>query len=234
MKLNDFISDWSNNYDQELKTTELFQPELTEKWSLNQKKYFSRAFQHIRGHCAEFFWHVGSFTDYVEVKEVILKNIKEEFGYDDEESRYRNSHSTLYNLFMSEFGCDIFDEIGNHSTYLDFAKKFNQDHLKWLASHDSDYKFAAFSAYEKLDNLDYERLYLLAKSLGVTEKKNLLFFDVHRYVEHFDKTSHTLQKIWNKNSEIVKDSFDFIGKHQLIMWRDLSNVIFNLNEPVLN
>ena len=43
----------------------------------------------------------------------------------------------------------------------------------------------------------------------------MTFFDVHRYVEHFEATSEVLNETWKKNNEIVdlKDpanpTFDF-------------------------
>ncbi|MEM6721125.1 MAG: iron-containing redox enzyme family protein [Bacteroidota bacterium] len=225
MKLNLFLSEWTKSYKQELEKVPMFNIDLTKNWSINQKKKFAKAFQHIRGHCAEFFWHVGSFSSSSSIKKIILNNIEEEFGYHKNQSKY--SHSELYNLFMNEFGCDIFDEIGYHSTYLDFIRKFNQDHLKWLSMHNYDYKFATFSAYEKLDNLDYEKLYQLAKSLEPKNKESLIFFEVHFKVNHFENTSDVLIDIWEKNNLVVIESFDFIAKKQISIWSQLSDLIFS-------
>ena len=222
MNLELYLSDWETNYRNKLNTLPLFDFQWTQSWNSKQKKLFAQAFQHVRGHCAEFFWHIGSFVPDPEIKKIVLDNIKEEFGENN-----KTSHSILYSLFAKELGCDLMNEIGNQSTYISFIKNFNLGHLKWLSENDIDSKFAAFSAYEKLDNADYNNLYQLAKSLGVSNKQSLLFFEVHMYVEHFDATTKKLKHIWDKSPNKVEEAFQFIGNHQLRVWKNLGEFIMN-------
>lgn len=218
MKLNDFIRDWTRQYTAEMDSVKLFDIKWTQSWTFEQKAFFVRAFYHIRGHCNDFFWFVANHTEDVRVKNVILENTDEEYG------KERRSHEQLFLKFAEEFGFDLRDELVNETTNLPFIKGFNKGHIEWLATHEAAYQFAAFSAYEKLDNPDYNCLYNLATSIS-KNKSSLLFFDVHRYVEHFEATSEVLQEIWNKDYTIVRDAFEFIGNHQLKMWRELGESV---------
>jgi hypothetical protein len=42
-----------------------------------------------------------------------------------------------------------------------------------------------------------------------------------------------LQKIWIKSPEKVTNAFEFIGKTQARMWKDLSDVVFSYNGNML-
>lgn len=119
----------------------------------------------------------------------------------------------------------ISDEIINETHYLPFAKQFNKDHLSWLAGHDEEERFAAFAAYERLDNIDYPHLTEFAASLGISSK-GLAFFRVHSHVEHFSSTLEKLLPLWEPACEKIKNAFDFIYSHQLQMWQRLSEEIF--------
>jgi hypothetical protein len=116
------------------------------------------------------------------------------------------------------------DEYLEESSYLDFAKEFNKGHIRWLSNHDADERFAAFAAYERLDNIDYNYLFELASNLG-TSKKGLIFFKVHTVVTHFQSTEEKLLKIWSNNPQKVENAFNFIASHQINMWYKLSELI---------
>lgn len=218
MELQDFIKDWTRQYLGEMDKIQLFDSNWTHTWSVEQKAFFVKAFYHVRGHCNDFFWFVANHTNDIRVKNVILENTEEEYG------KTLRSHEQLYLKFANELGFDLKDELINETTNLPFIKDFNKGHIEWLVNHDSDYQFAAFSAYEKLDNPDYNYLYNLALTI-FEDKTKLTFFDVHRYVEHFEATSEVINEIWAKDNEIVKDAFRFIGNHQLKMWRDLGESV---------
>lgn len=218
MELQNFIEGWTEQYVAEMNTIELFNSEWTNTWGKQEKDFFVRAFYHVRGHCNNFFWFVANHTSDIRVKNVILENTDEEFG------KKLRSHEQLYLKFADEFGFDLKDELVNETTNLPFIKEFNKGHIEWLVNHNSDFQFAAFSAYEKLDNPDYNYLYNLAANIS-KDKSNLTFFDVHKYVEHFEATSEILNETWQKNNEIVKQAFEFIGNHQLKMWRDLGEAV---------
>jgi hypothetical protein len=89
---------------------------------------------------------------------------------------------------------------------------------------DFELAWSAFGAYEKLDNVDYDNLYNFAISLG-SSKKGLVFFDIHRHVEHYENIDPLLQTIWDKNPELVRKGFEFIGNHQLAMWSRLGEYL---------
>lgn len=218
MEVKDFIKEWVVEYTDEMNKIELFNSNFTNLWNEGQKEFFVRAFYHIRGHCNDFFWFVANHTNDIRVKNVIIENTEEEFG------KELFSHEQLYLKFAKPFGFDLKDELVNETTNLPFIKKFNREHIEWLVSHEQDHQFAAFSAYEKLDNPDYTFLYNLALTIS-GEGNNLTFFHVHRYVEHFEATSEVINEIWNRDFRIVKEAFEFIGKHQLKMWRQLGDAV---------
>lgn len=218
MEIQDFIKSWSSEYTFQMDRLELFNSALTSSWTYEQKEFFVRAFYHVRGHCNNFFWFVANHTNDIRVKNVILENTDEEYG------KKLRSHEQLYLKFANQFGFDLKDEIVNETTNLPFIKEFNKGHIEWLVSHEPDNQFAAFSAYEKLDNPDYTYLYNLATTLS-DDKSIFTFFDVHRYVEHFEATSQVLNEIWEKKPEIVEEAFKFIGNHQLKMWQQLGEAI---------
>ena len=116
-------------------------------------------------------------------------------------------------------------EIVTEENNLTFIKKFNQGHLKWLNTHESWHsKMAAFSAYERLDNIDYNNLLLLTQRFNI-ENEYLDFFVIHSNADHFDRTMNSLMKIWMVNAGYVTEAFTFIKSHQIYMWKLLSKAI---------
>ncbi|AHE67287.1 iron-containing redox enzyme family protein [Legionella oakridgensis] len=197
----------------------MFNQAITSAWDNERKKYFAAVFYHLRGYFIDFMWYVANFTNDEEIKDIILKNIQEELG-----SKGRASHEQLYAQFAEECGVNIHDEIVNKTHYLLFARQFNQEHLRWLSQHDKHSHLAAFSAYERLDNIDYSLLTEFARSLNLSEKA-MKFFKVHRYVKHFEPTVDQLAGIWQSSPETVQEAFNFIYSHQLEMWQTLSNTL---------
>ena len=218
--LKNFVASCEKNYNNQLRIIPLFNPNLTQRWSHIQKQYFSKVFYHLRGHFHEFLWLLGNFSPDIKTKQVILRNIYEEFG------ESRRSHEQLYFDFAAALGVDLKREIVFEETYLEFARKFNKGHLEWLLDHCWEEKQAAFSAYERLDNIDYPYLFLLGKSLGLAGEK-LIFFKVHIKVAHYASTESLLETIWQQNAGQVANGFHFIFDHQLKMWHNLSEVLFN-------
>lgn len=217
-----YLSKMDNDYRQQLMALDLFNPEKTAAWTPLQKTYFASVFYHIRGHFIDFMWYVSNFTTDKQIKKIILENIKEELGVDN-----KISHEKLYENFAIECGVNIKEELVHQKSYLPFAKEFNKGHLCWLTQHDTEEQFAAFSAYERLDNIDYSYLLKLVSTLGLSSKA-LTFFKVHVYVEHFDSTLEKLLPIWKISPQKVKESLNFIYSHQYKMWRELSDGVFSL------
>ena len=223
MQLDEFLASWDAQYVQQLNTIPLFQPELTKQWTAAQKRYFAHIFYHCRGHFHDFLWNMGNHADDNETKDVVLKNIGEELNGS------AKSHEELYLDFEKSVGTDVRDEFVHETSYLPFAREFNHGHLNWLHVNDTNERFSAFAAYERLDNVDYVYLLHLVESLDVP-REGKIFFKVHTKVEHFATTETKLTHIWATNPEKVKKAFSFIAYHQLTMWRNLSDTIFAYEE----
>lgn len=216
MNLQRFIQDWRHAYTQQVLTLPLFNER---KWHDDEIIKFILLFYHARGHFDRFLWVVGSLAETWEQKRVVLANIEDEFGGNG------RSHEQLYFDFGSQFKLNLFDELAGERSNLDFLKGFNHGHIQWLARHGANHRWAAFSAYETLDNVDYENLYQLAMRFGATGS-GLTFFKVHRGIGHYDVAKPILQEIWRADAKAVESGFNFIGQHQLQLWRNLGEEIF--------
>jgi len=113
----------------------------------------------------------------------------------------------------------------------EFGGKKSHENLYWdFAKELGGYSkmggavWAAFSAYEKQDNLDYSKLYELAKNFEISEK-GLFFFKIHTQVQHFETTENLLQKCWESDREAVKAGFEFIKRVQMKVWQGLSEEV---------
>jgi hypothetical protein len=222
--LNDFLGALDLNYHTSILSIPLFNSLYTTAWSKHQKRYFAATFYHLRGHFINFAWYIANFSADEQTKAVILANIHDELGFDK-----RSSHEMLYERFAIDCNVNIHDEIVNETHYQPFAKDFNKAHLKWLSMHDDEERLAAFSAYERLDNLDYPCLTQMVESLALSPQA-LVFFKVHIQVKHFDSTTELLLPVWQKNPEKIIEAFNFIYTHQYEMWSNLSQKISALNK----
>lgn len=220
MELETYLQDWDRRNAEEHRDVQLFQPESVRTLTRQQKQHFAQVFYHIRGHFHDFLWLVGNRTPDKRTRDAILENIHEEWGGD-----YGKSHERLYFDFAQSLGVDVSQECWTEESYLPFTREFNRGHLRFLATSDWDSVYAALSAYERLDNVDYADLEKMAKAMG-TGGDALLFFTVHSQVEHFDMVSQDLEPIWNRNPEAVRNGYEFIGRHQNRMWRNLSDEVF--------
>ncbi len=180
-----------------------------------------KLFYHARGHFHDFLWYVGNFAPDHKQRQKVLANIAEEFGSS-------KSHEQLYFEFAQAVGTDLSKEVVGGENYLPFIREFNKGHLDYLHTHDWDGCLCAFAAYERLDNVDYRDLYILAKAICENESA-LTFFKVHAFVKHFDMADQgDLQRIWNASPEKLKNAFEFIADHQAKMWKALSGSIENV------
>lgn len=218
-----FLHQWDEEYSAAITKIDLFNSLLTSQWKNSQKIYFAKLFYHIRGHFHDFLWLLGNHASDKKTKDIILANIAEEFNSS------ARSHEQMYLDFASSIEADLTDEIIENKHYLPFIQEYNKDHLRWLIDHNEAERFAAFSAYERLDNVDYKYLAGLATSMKVP-RKGLLFFKVHMKAQHFGTTENYLFSLWQENSSNVSESFTFIGQHQLKMWQNLSDIIFDYTE----
>lgn len=216
--LDSFLKDWDRDYQSRIQEVELFKPESTSNWTKEQKVLFTKAFYHVRGHFHDFLWFIGNHAESKHVKDIILKNISEEMNGS------ARSHELLYIDFAKSLGVDVEREFIEEEAYLDSIREFNKGHLQWLNAHNNASRFSAFSAYERLDNLDYQALLNAMTALNVPQPA-LLFFKVHTRVQHFEATLTELKKIWHRSPQAVIEAFQFISNHQLKMWNDLSKSI---------
>lgn len=219
-ELNQYLQFWDKSYTRDIKKLPIFNPSATKNWSLEQKQRFVKIFYHIRGHFHDFLWHMGSYAPDAETKQIVLHNIGEEFSIKG------RSHELLYFDFAASLGIDLLEEVSTEEHYLPFVRQFNKSHLEWLRTRTWEESIAAFSAYERLDNVDYVNLYTLAEGFNLS-KRNLAFFSAHIHVQHFETTFKHLSDIWSKNSDSIKNGFSFIAQCQKSMWRKLSDEIFN-------
>jgi len=230
--MQDFLRLWDHDYARAAQAIALFDQTKPLEWTPAQQEFFARALYHSRGHFYKFLWYLGSISPSKECKEVILANIKDEFGIcADGVSRF--SHEQLYWNFAEAVGLDkntlIREEVLAEATNLPFIREFNEGHLDYILTQPWNYVWAAFSAYERLDNLDYENLYRLAVRLGVSGKA-LVFYEVHREVEHYEAATPLLEEIWRRNPDAVRGGFEFIASHQIKVWQRMSDAVLEFRE----
>jgi len=229
-ELEEYLAQWGKKQETAHSQIELFNSDRLRHLTPEQKQHFTRVFYHLRGHFHDFLWFMGNHAPNVQTKKVIIGNIAEEMGADADG---RLSHEQLYLQFAQVLGVDLTDEVVNQTTYLPFAREFNRRHLEWLAEHRDNWPAmaGAYSAYERLDNIDYRDLMKLAKGLGVSEK-GLTFFKVHTMVTHYEQAEEgfDIRELWKTNKTDIKKGYEFIGEHQLKMWRDLEKETFRYGE----
>jgi hypothetical protein len=223
-ELLNFLNEWDDYYKNQVITIPIFDYTKTSQWTIEQKAHFVKVFYHCRGHFHELLWFIGCYAPDKKAKDIIIRNIIDEIG------EHGLSHEKLYGITAQAVGVDITKEYIDQEGYLPFAKAFNRGHLQWLNDHNWHGKISAFAALERLDNVDYVKGKELAESLGL-KGKELTFFNVHIHVDHFgDVLREVLVDVWNNDPIAVKEAFYFIADHQLKMWRDLSDEIFNYSK----
>jgi hypothetical protein len=214
LTLSQYTAQWSEDYTKNLNKYKLFEPDLAKNMNIQQKQDFIKYFYHIRGNFYTFLWFIGSLAPDVKYRKVALGNITEEFGVSV-------SHEQWYLVFAAAHDVDLKAEIINEKYNLDFIKTYNKGHIDYIVNQDFDLAWSAFSAYEKLDNVDYPALQKFAENMG-TATNALTFFRIHANGNHYDNTSPLLQEIWDRDPQKVMTGFEFVATHQLAMWDSLS------------
>ena len=217
-----FLEEWDRNYERLVSPLWLFNTQAGLSWSDEQKQYACKVLYNSRGRLNDFLWHLGNIAPNKKAKDLVLYNFSEEFGGNSP------SHEELYFYFAKDMGLSP-KEVTDEKYCLDFFKVYNKAQLDWLKSQDWDHCISAFSAYERLDNIDYANLHVLAKNLGASNR-GLIFFKTHSEVEHFSATVQVLNEVWSCNPEAVKKAFAFISELQSEMWENVSNTIFEFLE----
>ncbi|MCP4476218.1 MAG: hypothetical protein GY821_16995, partial [Gammaproteobacteria bacterium] len=187
--LADFLTQWDNAYRFEVVKLSLFQPEQTAQWSMAQKQQFCRLFYHARGHFYKFLWLLGNVAPDENAKAKVLENIDEEFGGTG------LSHERMYQIFAEALGADVNDEFLTEPNYLPYLQQYNLGHLTWLDQQNWEGKWAGFSAYERLDNIDYHHLELLVKSFGITGCLTTIIIPYGRHAQLTHFRAHQTKEI---------------------------------------
>lgn len=215
-----FLETWDKNYNKKINQIDLFKQELTNSWNNEQKQIFVKLLYHQRAHFGQVLWNLGNFAPNYTARELILENIRDEFG------KHGISHEKLYLDFAKQMGVDLTYELIEEKFYPSFLREYNNGHLRWLLEHDWDHNLSAFAALERLDNVDYVNLLNVAKTLGAT-KRDLVFFNVHIHVTHFDNIEKSsFGDLWKEKPDIVKNCFNFIGNYQIDIWKKISDAVF--------
>ena len=222
MALDNFLREMDERQRSEYKQLSLFDTDQTGQWSDSEKQYFTRVFYHTRGHFDRLLWTRLVYAPTANDKRRILKYISEEAGL--EGRRNGTSHEKLFAVFAESLGVDVTPELTEEEDYLPFAREFNSGLIKWFRRNDWENGEVGFAAYERLDNVDYEFMEKVAKSMQVPEE-GMTFFKVHKNAKHFEETSGKLPQIWQRDEQKVRDAFDFIYAHQRRMWKGLSDAM---------
>lgn len=222
LELQKFLSGWDYQYQQKANQIDLFNQQLVSNWNSEQQQLFTKLLYHQRAHFDDILWFMGNFAPNREAKQIILNNTKDEYGMDG------LSHERLYLEFAKMFGVDLTYELIDEKYYFPFLREYNYGHLKWLRDHDWNHRLAAFSAIERLDNLDYLNLRNVAVSMGANGKA-LTFFNVHIHVKHFEEAEPIFANLWHSEANIIREVFKFIGDYQIDIWRKISDAIFKKN-----
>lgn len=221
LSLESFLKEWDRQYKERQDAIPLFK--LREENPLNKEQqiYFVKVFYHLfRMSIQDILWFMANHAPNGRSKEIILENIKEELGGNG------RSHELLYVDFAESIGADLSNEYIEEETYPELARNYNKGSKKWLQERDWDSRISAFTALERLDNMEYSALLSLAESFGVNEK-GLIFFKVHVQARHFEQVREALLTVWEKNQNKVKEAFTFIANHELEMLQQLSDAIYS-------
>jgi len=227
MSLDEFLQEVNDLQVMVYKHIPLFDTAQTCQWTKEQRQHFVKVFYHTRGHFDRLLWTRLVHAPSAEAKKRLLQYMAEEAGLPDlYGDQNLNSHEILFSRFAESLGVELTPELTEEDGYLPFAREFNNGLVRWFRTHDWESGVVGFSAYERLDNVDYGFMYDLVGSLNVAERA-LEFFVVHKQADHFEKTSGELPEIWSRDPTTVREAFDFIYSHQQKMWRRLSETVFN-------
>jgi len=221
--LDNFIRNWDQQYKAAQSEIRILNPFLAGMLNKNRQGYFAKTFWHARGHFGDFLWLLASHAPDFESKKIILSNIEDELGANDPAN---DAHEQLYIRFANAVGAEVRRSWVDDKYYLPEIRRYNKGHLDFLLNHNWNTSMAAFSAFELLDNHDYDALDKVAKSFGLDEKERQ-YFIVHKDSDHFGEVSQGLEQRWQNDHHQVLVAFQFIGSHQLKMWKDLSEAVFN-------
>ena len=213
------MSVWDESYTQALHQIPMFDPEVTARWSPAQRQYFAAAFYHVRGHFGEVLWELGNVLPTGKLKNIVLDNIREEFGGDGP------NHRSLYVDICKELGIDLTREHLENKYNFSWIRQYNEVQVR--AAHEQGWRLAiiGFAVGEHLDNIDFVELRSIFESFGI-ERKQLHFFNEHADAEHFaGALEQTLHDEWDRDPDQVQAAFHAVRYFQIDMWTKLSAAV---------
>ncbi len=229
-ELKGYVQEWAQAYRVQQDKNPLFKPELTEKFSLEQKRGFFVGFHGLRAYFVELLGFLASHAPAAPYRKVYVCNWLEEIGIGKS-----LSHEQLWHKAASACGVNIVAEERWGRTYRPYAHTFNHALRQWILEQIVRHGprkawhsvHAAFCAYELLDNVDYQKYLKIARSFNI-EGKKLKFFEVHTVVEHYAQGENLLEEAWSVDPQGVKVGFEFIAELQIAALEALADELFAL------
>lgn len=225
MSLQSFVRPWGAQYRKDVVAIPMFDRSKPWPLSLEQILFLVALLYHQRGHFLLTLCELAAKAPSLASKQVISDNLDDELGIIGGKSLL--SHEELFLRFADKWferGTFIRRVKIGQKGNLAFIRAFNEENLAWILTHEWDYVWAWFAAYEWFDNPDYECLYQLAAYLGASGHE-LEFFDVHRGIKHYEPTTKLLKPIFERNPDAVRESFEYAARSQLRVWRQISDAV---------
>jgi len=217
--LEQFLSEWDRQYLVALSRIDLFQPEITSSWTLVQQQRLVQLFFHVRGGFAGILLELGNAAPDAHYKNIILKNLHDEFG------GHGPSHRELFLRLGRAVGADLSREQVEKRYNIPVIQQYNDVQVRSIVERGWTLSLIGFIAGERLDYIDYNALKQVFESFGV-RGPDLDFFSEHMQAGHFDGTlAESLQQECDKNPATVSMVFNAALQFQLDMWRNLTEEI---------
>lgn len=235
MQIETFINETKSVLETEYKAIPLFNFDCVKGWDKEKKHKFVSNLYHARGHFdRQLFQRTALCSTSKSDKLKKLEDICDELGieFDGKDGiqglltgakttvRIVKSHEQLFLEFAKDVNCSIKQEVSSYKQPA-YLEEYNETMVKLLTNESELIREVSFSAYELLDNIDYHKLFEIAVILGAT-KKGLVFFDIHRHSNHFEKTKEKLMTFWERDELACKQIFEQVFKIQSKMWTQLS------------
>lgn len=220
--LSSFVARWKKVYIRKVRACALFDARSVTHLTSRQRTFLAQSLYHVRGHFYPFLWFSGSLAPSSSYKSVVLDNFSDEFG------GHKQSHELLYEKFAYDLGVkNIFTEVIDERAYHDFVRIFVHKQLSLILKNQSNWPFvwAAYSAVEALDTIDYAHLAQMATGLGISAD-GFEFFKVHTTVRHYELSEPLLEPLWEIDPVSVRKAFFAIARLQSTVWQKLSAAVF--------
>lgn len=231
LTLDAFVDDWTEGYRREQQTLQMFNPKITAQFTYQSQCRFFSIFDELRWHFTGLLGYLAGMAPNKAYRDVLHRNWCEENGAGTRAKAW--SHDELYRISAAAVGLDLFQDRSERwvkKAQRPYTKEFNERFFGWTLWQVDSYGitvgwrriWAAYCAYELLDNIDYPAFLEMAKSFGL-KGEALRFFEIHIHVQHYDQGRKLLEALWSKRRSDVEAGFAFIKCLQLSAFRGLSD-----------